>query len=126
MEVLADFVDELDGIAERNRNVIGKDESFTLKSIPCDSYDVKLVDEDGDECVVDDVDICGGAESWTITNTKNDGKFTSCSGPYPSGGWPICQYCSQQFACGSSADDPFAPNYCCWTGTRAIVCMGEK
>jgi hypothetical protein len=48
--------------------VIGKDESFTLKSIPCDSYDVKLVDEDGDECVVDDVDICGGAASWTITN----------------------------------------------------------
>src|SRR3954451_10224097 len=48
--------------------VIGKDESFTLKSIPCDSYDVKLVDEDGDECVVDDVDICGGAEAWTITN----------------------------------------------------------
>ena len=49
-------------------DVIGKDESFTLKNIPCDSYDVKLVDEDGDECVVDDVDICGGAESWTITN----------------------------------------------------------
>ena len=48
--------------------VIGKNESFTLKSIPCGSYDVKLVDEDGDECVVDDVDICGGAESWTITN----------------------------------------------------------
>lgn len=48
--------------------VIGTDESFTLKNIPCDSYDVKLVDEDGDECVVDDVDICGGAESWTITN----------------------------------------------------------
>ncbi len=48
--------------------VIGTDEAFTLKSIPCDSYDVKLIDEDGDECVVDDVDICGGAESWTITN----------------------------------------------------------
>jgi hypothetical protein len=48
--------------------VIGTDESFTLKNIPCDSYDVKLIDEDGDECVVDDVDICGGAESWTITN----------------------------------------------------------
>jgi hypothetical protein len=48
--------------------VIGTGESFTLKNIPCDSYDVKLIDEDGDECVVDDVDICGGAESWTITN----------------------------------------------------------
>jgi hypothetical protein len=48
--------------------VVGTDDSFTLKSIPCDSYDIKLVDEDGDECVVEDVDICGGAEKWTITN----------------------------------------------------------
>ncbi len=62
--------------------------------------------------------------SWTITNTQTDGEFTTCSGPYPSGGWPICQYCSQQFACGSSSDDPFAPSACCWTGTRAVVCLG--
>lgn len=48
--------------------VIGPGESFTLKSIPCDTYDVLLVDEDGDECVVEEVDICGGKESWTITN----------------------------------------------------------
>jgi hypothetical protein len=49
-------------------DVIGTDESFSLKQIPCDSYDVKLIDEDGDECVVEEVDICGGAEKWTITN----------------------------------------------------------
>jgi hypothetical protein len=49
-------------------DVIGTDEAFTLKTIPCDSYDVKLIDEDGDECVVEDVDICGGSEQWTITN----------------------------------------------------------
>jgi hypothetical protein len=49
-------------------DVIGTGESFQLKQIPCDSYDVKLIDEDGDECEVEDVDICGGAESWTITN----------------------------------------------------------
>ncbi len=49
-------------------DVIGTGESFILKSIPCDSYDVKLVDEDEDECVVEAVDICGGAEQWTITN----------------------------------------------------------
>jgi len=39
-----------------------------LNSIPCDSYDVRLTDEDGDECVVEDVDICGGSEGWVITN----------------------------------------------------------
>lgn len=49
-------------------DVISTGESFTLKSIPCDSYDVKLIDEDDDECVVEDVDICGGSEQWTITN----------------------------------------------------------
>lgn len=49
-------------------DVIGTGDSFTLKSIPCDSYDVKLIDEDDDECVVEEVDICGGSEQWTITN----------------------------------------------------------
>jgi hypothetical protein len=42
--------------------------TFLLKNIPCDSYDVKLVDEDGDECVVEDVDLCGSSEGWVITN----------------------------------------------------------
>lgn len=49
-------------------DVVGTGDSFTLKSIPCDTYDVKLIDEDGDECVVEEVDICGGSEQWTITN----------------------------------------------------------
>jgi hypothetical protein len=64
--------------------------------------------------------------SWTITGTNSSGEHTSCSGSYPDGSWPICQYCSQKFACGSSTDDPFAPGACCWTGTRAIVCMGVQ
>lgn len=42
--------------------------SFLLHSIPCAAYDVKLVDEDGDECEVADVDICSNNQSWTITN----------------------------------------------------------
>lgn len=49
-------------------DIISKGESFTLTNIPCDKYDVKLVDEDGDECVVQDVEICGGGETWTITS----------------------------------------------------------
>lgn len=32
----------------------------------CDTYDIKLVDEDGDECVVTDVDICSSGETWTV------------------------------------------------------------
>lgn len=56
------------GPDQLGEDVIGTGESFTVKSIPCDTYDVKLIDEDGDECVVEEVDICGGSEQWTITN----------------------------------------------------------
>jgi hypothetical protein len=42
--------------------------TFSLSSIPCDSYDVKLVDEDGDVCVVTEVPLCGGSEEWVITD----------------------------------------------------------
>lgn len=64
-------------------------------------------------------------KSWTITGTNKSGEYTTCSGSYPEGSWPICQYCSQKFACASSTDDPFAPSACCWTGSRAVLCMGE-
>jgi hypothetical protein len=49
-------------------NVIETDGSFTLKNIPCDTYDVKVVDEDGDECEIEAVDICGDDHHWKITN----------------------------------------------------------
>ena len=49
-------------------DVIGKGESLVLEGIPCDDYDVKIVDEAGDECVVAAVDICGKDEQWTITS----------------------------------------------------------
>jgi len=69
--------------------------------------------------------------SWTITNTGTDGNFTSCSsytytGGYTPTSWPICQYCSQQAACVSSSSNPLRPSDCCWTGDRAVICMGRK
>lgn len=42
--------------------------SFELHGIPCDSYDVMVVDEDGDECVVPGVDICRQDQGWVIDN----------------------------------------------------------
>jgi len=48
--------------------VIRKGASFKLTDVPCDSYDVRIVDEDDDECVIAEVDICGGSESWDITS----------------------------------------------------------
>jgi hypothetical protein len=41
---------------------------FTLTNIPADDYDIKIVDEDGDECVIEDVDIDAAHETWSITS----------------------------------------------------------
>jgi hypothetical protein len=41
---------------------------FTLTDIPCDAYDVKLVDEDGDECVVNAIALCVDKGNWVITD----------------------------------------------------------
>ena len=40
--------------------------TYTLTDIPCAAYDVRLIDEDGDECVVTDVGLCGGKGNWVI------------------------------------------------------------
>ena len=44
--------------------------SFKLNNIPCDSYDVKLIDEDGDQCVVGGVDLCAQSDHWVITSDE--------------------------------------------------------
>ena len=49
-------------------NVIAPGASFTLTNIPCDNYDIKLVDEDGDECIVSDANLCRDEYVWTITS----------------------------------------------------------
>ena len=56
------------GPDQLREDVIGAGESFELRNIPCDTYDVMLVDEAEDECIVEEVDICGEDESWVITN----------------------------------------------------------
>jgi hypothetical protein len=57
------------GPDQLGRHVVGTGESFKLTGIPCDDYDVKLVDEDGDECVVGDVALCGDKnDTWVITD----------------------------------------------------------
>jgi hypothetical protein len=42
--------------------------TFTLSDIPCDAYDVKLVDEDGDECIVNAIALCADKGKWVITD----------------------------------------------------------
>ncbi len=50
--------------------------TFTLANIPCDSYDVRLVDEDGDECIVHAIDICAEDSGWVI----DDQDLLACEG----------------------------------------------
>lgn len=57
-------------------HVIKNGGSLTLTGIPCDEYDVKLVDEDGDECIVEAVDVCGEDDEWLIT----DDDLLECEG----------------------------------------------
>lgn len=42
--------------------------SYKLTNIRCDNYDIKIVDEDGDECVVENVNLCGDDTVWRITD----------------------------------------------------------
>lgn len=48
--------------------ILAKGDSITLHSIPCDTYDIKVVDEDGDECVIEAVKLCGDSSYWKITD----------------------------------------------------------
>ena len=50
--------------------------SFTLSDIPCDTWDVKVVDEDGDECILEDEDLCKDQYEWKIT----DDELLKCQG----------------------------------------------
>lgn len=48
--------------------VIEKGRSTSLADIPCDSYDVRVVNEDGDECVIGGAVLCADHDDWTLTN----------------------------------------------------------
>ena len=48
--------------------VIATGDKFTLTGIPCNIWDIKVTDEDGDECVIEKVDLCKDDSQWTITS----------------------------------------------------------
>jgi hypothetical protein len=49
-------------------DILAPGEYLELSGIDCDTYDVRLVDEDGDECIVEGIDICAEDSGWHITN----------------------------------------------------------
>jgi hypothetical protein len=62
------------GDDQLGKQTINTGESFTLSGVPCDKWDVKVVDEDGDECVVENVGLCADADKWVI----NDSDLLAC------------------------------------------------
>lgn len=62
------------GPDQLGKQTIETGEQFTLTGIPCDKWDVKVVDEDGDECVVENVGLCEDADKWVI----NDSDLLGC------------------------------------------------
>jgi hypothetical protein len=66
--------DEAWGPDQLGSEVIASDGRYTLNGIPCDEYDVRLVDEDGDECVIGGVGLCAANDVWTI----NDEDLLEC------------------------------------------------
>jgi hypothetical protein len=64
------------GSDQLGEHVIKSGESFTLNDIPCGEYDIKLVDEDGDACVVEGIVMCKDHTHWDLTNKE----LANCEG----------------------------------------------
>ena len=62
------------GEDQLGKQTIEPGEQFTLSGIPCDKWDVRVVDEDGDECVVESVALCADTDRWVI----NDSDLLGC------------------------------------------------
>lgn len=56
------------GPDQLGKETIGRAERFTVRNIPDGTYDLKLVDEDEDECIVENVEV-SGAMTWMLTDT---------------------------------------------------------
>ena len=56
------------GPDQLGEEVIKKGESFTLSEVPCDLWDLKIIDEEGDECLLTGIDLCGEEATWELTN----------------------------------------------------------
>lgn len=48
--------------------VLSSGSRFKIKGIDCDTYDVRIIDEDDDECVLTEIPLCIFKETWEIDN----------------------------------------------------------
>lgn len=57
-------------------DVLNPHEVALLSGLDCTEYDLRLVDHEGDECVVEDIDLCLQDAHWHLT----DNALAACSG----------------------------------------------
>jgi hypothetical protein len=55
--------------------VLEPGDSFQLSGVECNTYDIRVVDEDNDECILDSVDLCLDNAVWKI----DDADLASCA-----------------------------------------------
>lgn len=58
------------------KDVLSPGETLTITGLDCTEYDIKVIDEEGDACVIEDVDFCLEDLGWEITNRV----LQNCSG----------------------------------------------
>ena len=64
------------GPDQLGHDVLDPHETITLAGLDCEQYDLKLVDHEGDECTVEDIDLCLEDAHWHLT----DSQLSACSG----------------------------------------------
>lgn len=57
-------------------DVLNPDEKVLVSGLNCSDYDIKLVDDEGDSCVVADVDLCQEDAEWELSNRE----LANCTG----------------------------------------------
>ena len=62
------------GADQLGRHVIVPNDTFTITNIHCPRYDMKVVDEDGDVCVIRSFPLCGGEYRLRV----DDGSLLAC------------------------------------------------
>lgn len=55
-------------------DVLAPGEVLELSNIACGVYDIRITDEDGDQCILDTVDLCRDNALWQI----DDGELAAC------------------------------------------------
>jgi len=50
--------------------VLAPGEVFEASGIDCDTYDIRVVDDTNDECILDSVDLCLDNAVWSIDNAE--------------------------------------------------------